>query len=178
VHINVTMRPDNFDRTLDEARALRAAMPAASITLKPLRVGFDTELFDYTQDQLDMMSAGLPQAAAQTGTMPRGTMTALGNDGTRRTIRATEFVVRGENRWRGYRCNAGLESLRVIGAGGITRAVCAAGGEIGRLGGPITLPTAPILCPASVCACTADILITKARPRSGTGMATAVLPEV
>lgn len=177
VHINVTMRPDHFDRTLDEARVLRSAMPAASITLKPLRVGFDTQLFDYTQDQLDIMSAGLPQAAAQLGLMPRGTMTVLEEDGTRRTIRATEFVVRGENRWKGYRCNAGLESLRVIGQGSITRAVCSAGGEIGRLGGPIALPAAPILCPASVCACTADILITKARTRSVNSLATEMFPE-
>jgi organic radical activating enzyme len=165
VHINVTMRPDQFDRTLDEARALREAMPGASITLKPLRVGFDAELYDYTPDQLAVMSRGLPQTAGQSGPMPRGTMTVQDSTGRRTMVRVTELVVRGHNRWKGYRCNAGLESLRVMGDGQITRAVCSVGGVIGRLGGPIALPQAPILCTAEVCSCTADILITKARLR-------------
>ena len=170
VHINVTMRPDHFDRTLDEARSLRDAMPGASITLKPLRVGFASQLFDYTPDQLDVMSRSLPQKAAQSGAMPRGTMTVQGRDGTRTTLRATELVVRGQNRWRGYRCNAGLESLRVRGDGTITRAVCSVGGDIGRIGEPFALPYGPILCTAEVCSCTADILITKARTRAADGL--------
>lgn len=163
VHINVTMRPEQFDRTLDEARALREALPAVSITLKPLRIGFGDRLFDYTPDQLASMSSGLAQTAAQAGTMPRGTMTVQGQDGRRASVRATEFVVRGQNRWSGYRCNAGVESLRVRDNGTITRAVCAVGGDIGRLGSPVTLPHGPIFCTAEVCSCTADILITKTR---------------
>jgi organic radical activating enzyme len=166
VHVNVTMRPDHFDATLADAKALRAAMPAASITLKPLRVGFDSQLYDYTPDQLAVMSQGLPQKVAQSGPMPRGTMTVLDRFGRRTALRVTELVVRGENRWAGYLCNAGLESLRVRDEGTITRAVCAVGGDIGRLGGPVDLPQAPIRCSAGVCSCTADILITKARPRS------------
>ncbi|HLQ18764.1 MAG TPA: radical SAM protein [Tabrizicola sp.] len=165
VHVNVTMRPDAFDRTLAEAKLLREAMPSASITLKPLRVGFDTELYDYTPDQLERMRQGLRQTASQTGEMPRGTMTVQSPDGTRRVVRPTELVVRGQNRWRGFRCNAGLESLRITGNGAITRAVCSVGGEIGQLGGPITLPNIPILCTSDICSCTADILITKAKVR-------------
>lgn len=161
VHINVTMRPEAFQQTLDEALALREAMPGASITLKPLRIGFDAELYDYAPDQLDVMRRSLPQRQAQTGAMPRGTMTVQGRDGQRATVRATELVVRGQNRWRGYRCNAGLESLRVRGDGTITRAVCGVGGEIGRVGGAVALPHGPIICTEEVCSCTADILITK-----------------
>lgn len=164
VHLNVTMRPEHFDRTLDETQALRDVMPAASITLKPLRVDFDHDLFDYTPAQLRIMAAGLPAKAAQTGAMPRGTMTVQGTGLPRRAVRANEFMIRGENRWKGYRCNAGIESLRIKGNGSITRAVCSVGGEIGRLGGTVTLPVAPIVCSAEVCACVADILITKSRP--------------
>lgn len=166
VHINVTMRPDHFDRTLDEARALREAMPGASITLKPLRIGFDTELYDYTPDQLATMSRGLPQKAPQSGLMPRGTMTVQDREGQRSEVRATELVVRGQNRWKDYRCNAGLESLRVTGDGRVTRAVCSVGGELGHIGRSVALPQGPVLCTAEVCSCTADILITKARPRA------------
>ncbi|MDP3195599.1 radical SAM protein [Tabrizicola sp.] len=167
VHVNVTMRPDHFDRTLDEAQALREVLPAVSITLKPLRVGFGNTLFDYTPDQLAVMQGGLAQTKAQQGIMPRGLMTVQGADGRRANLRANEFVLQSQNRWRGYRCNAGLESLRVRDNGTVTRAVCAVGGDIGRLGGPIALPQGPILCTAEVCSCTADILITRARAPTG-----------
>jgi organic radical activating enzyme len=163
VHVNVTMRPGAFDRTLTEARSLREALPAASITLKPLRVDFGTDLFDYSPDQARLMREGLAPTAAQHGAMPRGTMTVVLPGGDRQKVRVGEMVLRGENRWEGYRCNAGLESLRVRGDGVITRAVCSVGGEIGRLGQDIALPVAPILCTSEVCACTADILITKSR---------------
>ncbi len=163
VHINVTMRPDHFDRTLQEATALRQAMPSASITLKPLRIGFDAVLFDYTPEQLAVMNSGLPATGPVQGAMPRGTMTAQGPGLPPQKVRANEFMIRAENRWSGFLCNAGLESLRVKGDGGVTRAVCSVGGEIGRLGGEIALPAAPVLCNAGVCACVADILITKTK---------------
>jgi hypothetical protein len=66
----------------------------------------------------------------------------------------------------GWRCNAGLESLRVTGCGTVTRAVCGVGGSLGRLGGDVTLPADPVICTAAVCGCVADILITKARVRT------------
>jgi organic radical activating enzyme len=165
VHVNVTMRPDHFDRTLEEARALRAAMPAASISLKPLRVDFEDALFDYSTQQMQQMQDGLPPTAKQEGPMPRGTMTVTLPGGERQKVRANEFVLRGENHWRGFRCNAGLESLRIKGSGVITRAVCSVGDDIGRLGEAVQLPVAPVLCSAETCSCVADILITKSRPR-------------
>lgn len=166
VHINVTMHPDRFDRTFDEALSLRDAMPSASISLKPLRVDFRTELFEYTAEQLQRMTDGVPVGKAFDGTTPRGTMTVSGGDVPAPVrMRANEFIIRNENRWAGYRCNAGLESLRIKADGGVTRAVCSVGGELGRLGQPIRLPSAPIICNASACGCVADILITKSRRR-------------
>jgi hypothetical protein len=163
VHINVTMPPDRFEATLGAARRLRDALPSASITLKPLRVGFETTLYDYAPDQLRIMSDGLPAPVPPPGATPRATMTVSGGDAPPVQRRANEFVIRGENRWHGWRCNAGLESLRVKGDGTLTRAVCGVGGTIGRLDGEIALPADPVLCTADVCGCVADILITKAR---------------
>lgn len=164
VHINVTMHPDRFDRTYDEACLLRETLPQATISLKPLRIGFRSELYDYDPGQLEKMRAGLPLLENSGGVTPRAVMTVTEPNGTRRNMRANEFVIRGENQWRGYRCNAGVESLRVKGDGSITRAVCAVGGKIGKLGGDVALPFGPIVCTAATCACVADILITKAQP--------------
>ncbi|MGL4237200.1 hypothetical protein [Tabrizicola sp.] len=167
IHVNVTMRPEHFDRTLEEAQSLREALPGASFTLKPLRVDFKAALLDYTADQMRIMTDGIAPTAAQHGLMPRETMTVELPGGVRQMMRTTDFVLRDENRWRGYRCNAGLESLRVTGDGTITRAVCSVGNAIGHLEGTISLPTAPIVCTAEICPCTADIFITKARGRKG-----------
>ncbi len=62
---------------------------------------------------------------------------------------------------RPYRCQAGLESLRIKGDGQIFRAVCSVGGSIGRLVAAVELPVSGIVCDRAACNCVADILITK-----------------
>ena len=84
-------------------------------------------------------------------------------DGSQERRRANQFILSGTNRWKGYSCDAGLESLRVKGSGEVLRAVCGVGGVIGRLGEDVTLPVAPIRCTRERCTCITDILITKRR---------------
>ena len=57
--------------------------------------------------------------------------------------------------------------LRVKGSGEVLRAVCGAGGVLGRLGEDFALPDAPIACDRERCSCVADILITKRQPTVG-----------
>lgn len=163
VHVNATMHPDRFDRALHEVRSIRAKLPGATISLKPLRVDFGDVLYGYTKAQRRIMADGLPTSVPHGGATPRATMTCTDASGRCETLRANQFVLRGLNRWQGYRCNIGIESLRVRGDGTVSRAVCGVGGDIGRLGGAVTLPAAPIVCTAPSCACIADILVTKAR---------------
>ncbi|MBW4708914.1 radical SAM protein [Roseobacter sp. YSTF-M11] len=164
VHINVTMHPERFERTYDEARALRAALPKATITLKPLRVGFESELYDYSDAQLRILGKGVPSSVRSDGITPRSTMQATTATGACDTLRANDFILQDINRWQGYQCNIGLESLRIKGSGEVLRAVCGVGGRIGQLGGEIALPTQAIQCTKPSCACVADILTTKAKP--------------
>ncbi|WP_298918334.1 radical SAM protein [uncultured Roseobacter sp.] len=163
VHINVTMHPDRFDRTYEEAKALRAALPTATITLKPLRVGFESELYEYTPDQRNRLSKGVPTSIRSTSITPRSTMQASTPEGGQDTLRANDFILRGINNWRGFQCNIGLESLRIKGSGEVLRAVCGVGGRIGHLGSAVALPDQAIQCTKASCACVADILTTKAR---------------
>jgi hypothetical protein len=161
VHINVTMHPDRFDRTLNEAETLRTALPNATITLKPLRLGFGTELYEYTPEQLRILSDGIPLKARSSGPTPRSPMVATTQSGDFVTMRANDFILRNINHWQGYRCNIGLESLRVKGSGDILRAVCGVGGKIGQLGHIVSLPDSAIYCTKETCSCVADILTTK-----------------
>ncbi len=161
VHINVTMHPDRFDQTFEDAQELRAALPAASISLKPLRQEFGAKLYDYTDDQMRVLSKGLPSKYAPVGEKPRSLMRATTRSGQCETLPPNEFILRGKNRWRGYNCNVGLESLRVRGNGEVYRGVCGVGGVIGYLGEDVDLPRDPIRCTNDSCSCLADILIRK-----------------
>jgi len=79
-------------------------------------------------------------------------------DGSSENLRANVMIMRQVNRWRKWRCHIGLESLRIKGDGRIFRAVCGVGGQIGRIGGEVTLPSAPVNCMRESCGCVADIL--------------------
>ncbi|MDO8881799.1 radical SAM protein [Pseudotabrizicola sp.] len=168
VHVNVTVHPDRFDAILERVDDIRAAGPGASLTLKPLRLGFGQELYPYTEAQKDHLSKR--QARLRSGQsveseallFQRGLMARHLADGTTDTWRANDLLLAGENRWQGMRCHAGLESLRIKADGRVFRAVCGSGGCLGQLGqGTIDLPVLPLTCDRHSCACVADILITK-----------------
>lgn len=163
VHVNVTVHPDRFDETMGLAEDLCGKAPDITLTLKPLRVGFGTELYDYTEAQLERMQTRLTQSKREDATIPRSVMVREFEGGGHDVRRANALLMAGQNRWRGYICEAGLESLRITADGRISRAVCGAGGQIGRLGQPLDFPVSPITCPKESCACVADILISKRR---------------
>lgn len=161
VHVNVTMIPDRFDQILEDAQEINRALPSASVSLKPLRQEFGSELYDYSEEQMRVLSKGLPATAPPVGEKPRSLMRAVTPSGESEVLRANQFILRGMNNWKGYKCNVGLESLRVKGSGEVYRGVCGVGGPIGRLGQEIDLPKQPIRCTKSACSCLADILIRK-----------------
>ena len=109
LNINVTAHPERFEAIVARAAELRAQVPNAWVTLKPLRRGFGSELYDYTPAQIEQMARWDPGGRPGPGTSPRGTMTVVMPDGTEFKRRANQFLVEGSNRWRGYSCAAGLE---------------------------------------------------------------------
>ena len=136
----MTTHPDRFDAIVARVADIRERSPEAWITLKPLRVGFGSELYDYSPRQLEQLARGRAaqgNAAADpaAGDHDGGIARRL-----RAAARANEFILAGSNRWRGYLCEAGAESLRVKGSGEVLRAVCGAGGVLGRLGEDFALP--------------------------------------
>lgn len=161
IHVNITVHPDRFDAILDRAEEIGETVPHATISLKPLRVDFGDLMYSYSADQLARLERRFTCPDIDTATLPRSMMVALGASGRREALRANEFILRRRNRWRGYLCEAGLESLRIHADGQIFRATCGVGGLIGRLEEKVSLPVSPILCDQKACACVADILITK-----------------
>jgi MoaA/NifB/PqqE/SkfB family radical SAM enzyme len=66
------------------------------------------------------------------------------------------------NKYKGWSCNAGLESLMINWDGEVHRATCRVGGSLGNIyTGSFNEVHSPVICDRTYCTCAADIPITK-----------------
>jgi MoaA/NifB/PqqE/SkfB family radical SAM enzyme len=66
------------------------------------------------------------------------------------------------NKFKGWTCNAGIESLMINWDGDVHRATCRVGGSLGNIyAGTFSIPINPIICDRNYCTCAADIPLTK-----------------
>lgn len=66
------------------------------------------------------------------------------------------------NKYKGWTCNAGIESLMINWDGDVHRATCRVGGSLGNIyTDSFTLPVQPVTCDRNFCTCAADIPLTK-----------------
>jgi MoaA/NifB/PqqE/SkfB family radical SAM enzyme len=66
------------------------------------------------------------------------------------------------NKYKGWTCNAGLESLMINWDGDVHRATCRVGGSLGNIyQDTFVAPADPITCDRNFCTCSADIPLTK-----------------
>lgn len=77
-------------------------------------------------------------------------------------LHANDVIKLHLNKFNGWACNAGLESLMINWDGEVHRATCRVGGTLGNIySGSFTVPTEPIDCTRNFCTCAADIPLTK-----------------
>lgn len=77
-------------------------------------------------------------------------------------IHANDVIKKHMNQFKGWSCNAGLESLMINWDGEVHRATCRVGGSLGNIyTGTFSAPEDPIICTRDWCTCAADIPITK-----------------
>ncbi len=163
VHVNVTMLPARFDQCYQAARSLFERFEDITLTMKPLRKDFRDELYDYSAGQLELLRRQFGGRVRVEGTAPRTTMTKVFADGRRVQQRANAFIIRQENDWRGWRCAAGVEAVRIMADGQVYRSQCRVGGPLGRIGEAVELPSGFATCDRDRCSCISDILLTKVR---------------
>ena len=66
------------------------------------------------------------------------------------------------NKYKGWTCNAGIESLMINWDGDVHRATCRVGGSLGNIyEGNFVAPSEPVRCDRNFCTCAADIPLTK-----------------
>lgn len=75
---------------------------------------------------------------------------------------ANDIIKHHLNQYKGWTCNAGLESLMINWDGDVHRATCRVGGSLGNIyHGSFIIPTDSIVCDRNYCTCAADIPLTK-----------------
>lgn len=77
-------------------------------------------------------------------------------------IHANDVIKLHLNQFKGWQCNAGIESLMINWDGDVHRATCRVGGSLGNIyQGTFTVPSEPIICTRDWCTCAADVPLTK-----------------
>ena len=160
VHVNVTMLPQRFDECVNNVRTVMSKCDGLTMALKPLLIDFGERLYPYDDEQRLLMQ----RFSLDPTDEPSGGIRCLYEDGTSAVFEPQDLLLRDENHWRSWNCNAGLESLAVHADGQVFRAVCKEQGPIGSLrSAQLCLPTSPKRCGKGTCSCLADIKISKWR---------------
>jgi hypothetical protein len=77
---------------------------------------------------------------------------------------ANDVIKEHLNQYKGWTCNAGIESLMINWDGDVHRATCRVGGSLGNIyEGNFVTPNEPVTCDRDFCTCAADIPLTKLR---------------
>lgn len=77
-------------------------------------------------------------------------------------MHANDIIKNHQNKFLGWECNAGLESLMINWDGAVHRATCRVGGSVGNIyTGSFQAPVSRVICTREWCTCAADIYISK-----------------
>jgi MoaA/NifB/PqqE/SkfB family radical SAM enzyme len=147
---------------MDDVRAVYGALKAYAIPITVRRIRWtegDHDLFDdmrYHPDDLNWIKE-------KDATVKENTVIFLKEESDMPRLRhANDMIKLHLNQFKGWKCNAGLESLMINWDGDVHRATCRVGGSLGNIYQDTFLqPTVPIICDRNFCTCAADIPLTK-----------------
>lgn len=93
--------------------------------------------------------------------------TVLTDDqGTETLYHANDVIKLHFNKYKDWKCYAGIESLMINWDGDVHRATCRVGGSLGNIyQGTFTVPSEAVTCTRDWCTCAADIPLTKIAPQ-------------
>ena len=137
------------------ARCLTDHIPA---TLRRIRwTQGDHDLFDdmrYHPDHLNWIKK--QEATVQPNTI------IFYKDKVEEQKHANDIIKLNLNQYKGWTCNAGIESLMINWDGDVHRATCRVGNSLGNIyKGNFVAPSEPVTCDRNFCTCAADIPLTK-----------------
>ncbi len=167
VHVNIMMKPENFDLCHELAQSIINESPV-TIALQPLLEGMDGKMFDYTSDQMKVLNSQSLNRSVDVEPFKgdryhsRGELILNFKGGEKLRTNSAELISNNFNHWSGWDCNIGLETICVDFYGKLLRGWCGVGGVFGNINDfKIRFPKKPILCNKEQCSCGQDIMTTK-----------------
>jgi len=157
--VNVMCHQDK----MKEVRDVVTRLEAHGIKYNLRRVRWtegDHDLFDdmkYDQNDLDWI-------LSKSSTVEPNTIihSKIDDSDEMKYYHANDVIKLHLNQYKGWSCNAGIESLMINWDGEVHRATCRVGGSLGNIyTGTFNIPTEPIICDRNYCTCAADIPLTK-----------------
>jgi MoaA/NifB/PqqE/SkfB family radical SAM enzyme len=148
---------DYMDAVLQlRARCLLAHIPN---TVRRIRwTEGDHDLFDdmrYNANDLNWLKE-------QEATVEANTVVWLDDKFAQLHYHANDMIKNHQNKFKGWTCNAGIESLMINWDGDVHRATCRVGGSLGNIyEDTFVAPSEPVRCDRNFCTCAADIPLTK-----------------
>lgn len=149
---------DHMDAVLQlRARCLLAHIPS---TVRRIRwTEGDHDLFDdmrYNADHLEWIKE-------QEATVNSNTV-ITDQQGHEMLYHANDVIKLHLNKWKGWSCTAGIESLMINWDGEVHRATCRVGGSLGNIySGTFLQPVESVVCDRNFCTCAADIPLSKVK---------------
>jgi hypothetical protein len=150
---------DHMDAVLQlRARCLLGHIPN---TVRRIRwTQGDHDLFDdmrYNTNDLDFIKEC-------ESTVEANTVVWLDKEHAQLLYHANDMIKNHQNKFKGWTCNAGIESLMINWNGDVHRATCRVGGSLGNIyAGQFVAPGDPVICDRNFCTCAADIPLTKTK---------------
>lgn len=159
VFINLMLVPDNFKSLYEIAKEIYSSSDNVNIWPKVILDKSDTIISNvevgYSKEQKDLIENWLFFKSVNDQQLHRGEILLDDNP-----ITGNDLIMNDLNRFKGWKCWAGLHMINIDMWGDIYRADCQQGGPIGNLR-EYKLATEPITCQADRCACLSDIYLRK-----------------
>lgn len=160
--INVIAQIMAHHNHMDAVLQLRAKCLLAHIPSTVRRIRWtegDHDLFDdmrYNANDLDWLKQ-------QDATVKENTVIFLKEEPDMPRLKHANDVIKLHlNKFKGWTCNAGIESLMINWDGDVHRATCRVGGSLGNVyNNTFVVPSDPIVCDRNFCTCASDIPLTK-----------------
>jgi MoaA/NifB/PqqE/SkfB family radical SAM enzyme len=153
---------------MPQAIQVRAIMQQEEIPNTVRRIRWtqgDHDLFDdlrYHPDDLNFIKS-------MNATVEANTVVWLDDKHAQLLYHANDMIKNHQNKFNGWTCNAGIESLMINWDGEVHRATCRVGGSLGNIyEDSFVAPSEPVTCDRNFCTCAADIPLTKYLPTQET----------
>ena len=162
ITVRIMMDPEYWDQCLVVYQTLLES--ELNITAEPVKIqDWGAAKIDYNPVQ----NQWLDSQQTWVRSPPRSNMdTTFAQTSAQQTanLPIADFERSGHNRFPGWRCNIGLDSLFVQFDGSLRRGNCHQDGYIGWIQDPnFQLPAQPVICSQTLCHCATDIKINKQR---------------